>query len=133
SSLDGTRSPPPFAALPGKQRHTAAMYTRARNASSDRPIVSNHWNIVLPAVHANGRPIGPSLMPGAWPISITGDITGWPVTTGPIISGHAVQPRRRVTWRRSWISDTAAICLVGVTLAPPNMKLTTQEITQEVA
>ena len=33
--------------------------------------------------------------------SMTGGITGSPVTTGPIMSAQSVQPRKRVTWRRS--------------------------------
>ena len=65
------------------------MYTRWRKSSSERlaaPSEPNQPNIVLPAVHANGLPAGPSRTPGACPISITGETTGSPVTTGPIIS-----------------------------------------------
>ena len=38
---------------------------------------------------------------------MTGDITALPETTGRIMSGHSSHASRRVTWRRSWISDTA--------------------------
>src|SRR6185436_481478 len=118
SSGAGTRSPPPLA-LPGKQRHTAAMYTRSRNSSSVSPSDANQPNIVLPAVHANGLPAGPSRTPGAWPISSTGEITGRPVTTGPIISEQSRHSRRRATWRLSWTSvGTGALCLIGAALAP---------------
>src|SRR5215207_7291273 len=74
--------------------------------------------MVLPAVHANGLPAGPSRTPGACPINITGDMTGKPVTTGPIISGQALHPRSRVTWRFNWIrADTAALWRTALTLA----------------
>jgi hypothetical protein len=45
----------------------------------------------LPAVQAKGFPAGPSLAPGAWPISNTGETTGRPITTGPIIPGQSRQ------------------------------------------
>jgi hypothetical protein len=81
------------------------------------PMVANQPNNVLPAVHANGRPSGPSRLPGAWPTSITGDTTAPPLTTGPIMSGQAVHPRRRVTWRFSWTStDTAPLWRTRLTL-----------------
>src|SRR5215510_3944326 len=129
SSGDGTGSPPPLA-LPGKHRHTAAMYTRWRNASSSRPSCANQPNIVLPAVHANGLPAGPSRTPGAWPISITGDTTGSPVTTGPIISEQSRQPRSWVTWRFSWTrTDTGALCPIGVTPAPSGVDPSPQGVT----
>jgi len=84
SSRFGTRSPP-RGSLPGKQRHTAAMYTRLRNASSSSPIPANQPNIVLPAVQANGLWIKSSFAPGAWPISMTGLGVGAPITGAPCI------------------------------------------------
>src|SRR6185295_7271374 len=87
------------------------------------PSCANQLNSVLPAVHANGLPAGPSRSPGACPISITGDSTGFPVTTGPIMSGHAWQPRRRVTWRfsctRADTARTVTRAAPGVRRAPP--------------
>jgi len=71
------------------------------------PRLWNQVNSVLPAVHANGLPAGPSLMPGACPISITGETTASPLTTGPIIWGQSLHPFRRVTWRLSWTRTDA--------------------------
>ena len=73
------------------------MYTRERNAASPSPIEANQLKRVLPAVHAKGLPAGPSLAPGAWPTSITGETTGSPVTTGGTIPGQ-----RRHWLRRAW-------------------------------
>ncbi len=62
----------------------------------------NQRNSVLPAVQANGLPAGPSRTPGAWPISSTGETTGSPVTTGPIIAGQSAQALRRAWW--AWMA-----------------------------
>ena len=93
----GTRSPP-RGFLPGKHRHTAVMYIRERNPASSMPQASsNHLNIALPAVQANGRCKAGSLSPGAWPTSITRLATAAPVTGADCIAGHRRQARRAAT------------------------------------
>ncbi len=94
SALSGTRSPP-FGFFPGKQRHTADIYTCSLNLLSRTPIESNHLNSVLPAVQANGRPSSPSLSPGACPTSNISEKTGAPRITGGIIFGHNRQAPSR--------------------------------------
>ena len=94
----GTRSPP-SGRLPGKQRQTAAKYTRSRTSSSvqSRP-AWNQRKSVLPAVQAKGRPSLGSLSPGAWPTSSTRLATGRPTTTGRCIRGQRSHARRASRW-----------------------------------
>ena len=94
---EGTRSPP-VGFLPGKHRHTAAIYMEARNCSSLIPAAwLNQRKSVLPAVQANGRPSFGSLSPGACPTSIILLPTGPPLTTGGYICGHIRHCRNFLT------------------------------------
>ena len=96
SSGLGTRSPP-FGFFPGKQRHEAAMYTRARNCSSFSPSGRNHLNSCLPAVQAKGRPSAGSLSPGACPTSNTLERIALPTIGGRCMFGHS-RHARRAAW-----------------------------------
>jgi len=103
SSGDGTRSPP-VDFFPGKHRHTAAIYTQARNRSSLIPAAwLNQPKSVLPAVQANGRPSFGSLSPGACPTSKTLLTTAPPLTTGGYIPGHNRHCRSFLTCRISFL------------------------------